>query len=53
MAVGTPMPSVVEMRAVWDAMKPEMNAVLADQKTPEEAAAAMQGAAEAGIEALR
>lgn len=53
MTVGTPMPSVVEMRANWDAMKPEMNAVLADQKTPAEAAKAMQEAALAGVEALK
>jgi arabinogalactan oligomer/maltooligosaccharide transport system substrate-binding protein len=49
---GTPMPAVLEMRANWDAMKPEMSAVLAGTKTPEEAAAAMQEAAEAGIRAL-
>lgn len=49
---GTPMPAVVEMRAVWDAMKPEMSAVLSGSKTPDDAAAAMQSAAEAGIRAL-
>lgn len=49
---GTPMPAVLEMRANWDAMKPEMAAVLADTKTPEEAAEAMQSAAEAGIRQL-
>lgn len=49
---GTPMPAVLEMRANWDAMKPEMTAVLAGTKTPEEAAEAMQEAAEAGIRAL-
>jgi arabinogalactan oligomer/maltooligosaccharide transport system substrate-binding protein len=49
---GTPMPAVVEMRCNWDAMKPEMNAVLADQKTPEEAAEAMQQAAETCIKGL-
>ncbi len=49
---GTPMPAVLEMRANWDAMKPEMSAVLAGTKTPEDAAAAMQSAAEAGIRAL-
>ena len=46
MKVGTPMPTVSEMRCNWDAMKPEMGAVLADTKSPEEAAAAMQAAAE-------
>ncbi|MDH7486199.1 MAG: extracellular solute-binding protein [Anaerolineae bacterium] len=52
MVVGTPMPTVLEMRCNWDAMKPEMQAVLADTKTPEDAAAAMQSAAEACIKAL-
>jgi arabinogalactan oligomer/maltooligosaccharide transport system substrate-binding protein len=46
MTVGTPMPTVSEMRCNWDAMKPEMGAVLADTKSPEEAAADMQAAAE-------
>jgi len=50
---GTPMPAVLEMRANWDAMKPEMAAVLAGTKTPAAAAAAMQSAAEAGIRALQ
>lgn len=49
MVVGTPMPTVSEMRCNWDAMKPEMQAVLADTKSPEDAAAAMQAAAEACI----
>lgn len=53
MVVGTPMPTVVEMRAVWDAMKPEMNKLLADPNANAEAAAkAMQEAAVAGISAL-
>ncbi|MCR4405496.1 MAG: extracellular solute-binding protein [Anaerolineae bacterium] len=52
MTYGTPMPTVVEMRCNWDAMKPEMQAVLADTKTPQDAAAAMQAAAEACIAAL-
>ena len=53
MVVGTPMPTVVEMRCNWDAMKPEMQAVLANAKTPEEAAAAMQAAAEACVKTLQ
>ncbi|RMF32911.1 MAG: extracellular solute-binding protein, partial [Chloroflexi bacterium] len=53
MVVGTPMPTVLEMRCNWDAMKPEMQAVLADTKSPEDAAAAMQSAAEACIESLK
>jgi arabinogalactan oligomer/maltooligosaccharide transport system substrate-binding protein len=40
------------MRCNWDAMKPEMQAVLADTKSPEDAAAAMQEAAEACIASL-
>jgi len=53
MVVGTPMPTVLEMRAVWDAMKPEMAAVLSGAKTPQAAAAAMQNAALAGIKKLQ
>lgn len=53
LAVGTPMPTVVEMRANWDAMKPEQNAVLAGSKSPADAAKAMQSAAEAGVKALQ
>jgi arabinogalactan oligomer/maltooligosaccharide transport system substrate-binding protein len=52
MEVGVPMPAAVEMRAVWDAMKPEMNAVLSGSKDPEQAAADMQKAAEQGVEDL-
>ncbi len=52
MAVGTGMPAVLEMRCNWDAMKPELQAVLADQKTPEQAAADMQAAAETCIKTL-
>lgn len=53
LAVGTPQPTVVEMRANWDAMKPEMNAVLAGTTSPADAAANMQAAAEAGVRALQ
>jgi arabinogalactan oligomer/maltooligosaccharide transport system substrate-binding protein len=52
MSYGVPMPTVVEMRCNWDAMKPEMTAVLADQTSPTDAAAAMQAAAEACITQL-
>jgi arabinogalactan oligomer/maltooligosaccharide transport system substrate-binding protein len=52
MVVGTPMPTVSEMRCNWDSMKPEMQAVLADTKSPEDAAAAMQSAAANCIEQL-
>ena len=53
MVVGTPMPTVSEMRCNWDAMKPEMQAVLANTKTPEEAVAAMQTAADDCIAKLQ
>ena len=53
MVVGTPMPTVSEMRCNWDSMKPEMQAVLADTKTPEEAVAAMQTAADDCIAKLQ
>jgi arabinogalactan oligomer/maltooligosaccharide transport system substrate-binding protein len=52
MTVGTPMPTVLEMRCNWDSMKPEMQAVLADTKSPEDAAAAMESAAEACVTTL-
>ncbi len=52
MTYGTPMPTVMEMRCNWDAMKPEMQAVLADTKSPADAAAAMQSAADACIATL-
>lgn len=53
MSVGTPMPSVIEMRANWDSMKPELIAVLNGQKSPKDAAAAMQKASEAAIKTLK
>jgi arabinogalactan oligomer/maltooligosaccharide transport system substrate-binding protein len=52
MVVGTPMPTVLEMRCNWDSMKPEMQAVLNNTKTAEAAAAAMQAAAQACIATL-
>lgn len=51
--VGTPMPTVLEMRAVWDAIKPEFAQVLAGNVTAEEAAKLMQEAAVAGIAAQK
>ncbi len=53
MQVGVPMPTVLEMRCNWDSMKPEMAAVLAGDKTPEDAAAAMQAAAEACVTSMQ
>jgi arabinogalactan oligomer/maltooligosaccharide transport system substrate-binding protein len=52
MVVGTPMPTVLEMRCNWDSMKPEMLAVLTDTKSPEDAAKAMQTSVESCIKAL-
>ena len=49
MSYGIPMPTVVEMRCVWDAIKPEQTLVFAGSETPTDAAAAMQAAAEACI----
>ncbi|MDM8531346.1 extracellular solute-binding protein [Anaerolineales bacterium HSG25] len=46
MVVGVPMPTVLEMRCNWDSMKPELLAILSDTKAPEDAAAAMQTAAD-------
>ncbi len=43
---GTGMPAATEMRCNWDAMKPNLEEVLAGKMTPEDAAAAMQIAAE-------
>ena len=52
MVVGTPMPTVLEMRCNWDSMKPEMLAVLADTKSPEDAVKLMQSSAESCIKSL-
>lgn len=52
MVVGTGMPAVLEMRCNWDSMKPEMQAVLADTKSAEDAAEAMQAAAEVCVQTL-
>ncbi len=49
----TPMPIVPEMRAIWDAMRPELEAVIAGDITPEEAAKNMQVRAEEGIKTIR
>jgi arabinogalactan oligomer/maltooligosaccharide transport system substrate-binding protein len=49
MLVGTPMPTVLEMRCNWDSMKPEMLSVLAGSTTPEAAAKAMQDSSEVCI----
>ena len=50
--VGRRMPVVVEMRAIWDAMRPNMQSVLNGTKTPEEAARDMQALALRNIETM-
>ena len=42
---GRPMPVVPELRAIWDAMRPGYQAVLAGTETPEQAASEMQALA--------
>lgn len=49
MVVGKPMPTVPEMRAAWDAIRPNQEAVMADKMSPKDAAKAMQEAAEKAI----
>jgi arabinogalactan oligomer/maltooligosaccharide transport system substrate-binding protein len=44
LAAGTGMPAQAEMRCNWDAMKPNLQAVMANKMTPADAAAAMQTA---------
>ncbi|MGE5572407.1 MAG: extracellular solute-binding protein [Bacteroidota bacterium] len=49
MVVGKPMPTVPEMRACWDAIRPNQEAVMAGKMSPKDAAKAMQEAAEKAI----
>jgi arabinogalactan oligomer/maltooligosaccharide transport system substrate-binding protein len=44
MSYGIPMPTVVEMRCVWDSLKPEMQAVFADTESAADAAKNAQDA---------
>jgi arabinogalactan oligomer/maltooligosaccharide transport system substrate-binding protein len=53
LAGGTGMPPFTTMRCNWDAMKPNLQEVLAGNMTPEDAAAAMQTAAETCIKDLQ
>jgi len=46
MVVGKPMPTVPEMRAAWDAIRPNQEAVMAGKMSPKDAAKAMQDACE-------
>jgi arabinogalactan oligomer/maltooligosaccharide transport system substrate-binding protein len=52
LSYGEKMPVVPELRAIWDAMRPNLEAVLTGSKTPEEAAEAMQKEAESSIRAM-
>lgn len=51
-AKGVPQPVNLEMRCNWDAMKPQMQAVLSGTASVEDAAAAMQAAADNCVAAL-
>lgn len=53
MANGQPMPMEVEMRVVWDAMRPQLQAVMADRTQPKLAAEVMQKDAETKIKELK
>jgi arabinogalactan oligomer/maltooligosaccharide transport system substrate-binding protein len=53
LANGTGMPPQAEMRCVWDAMKPNLEAVMANKMTPADAAAAMQTAADKCVAELK
>ena len=48
-----PMPVVPEMRAIWDAMRPNLEAVLNGKMTPEDAAKKMQKDAVEGIKIIK
>lgn len=50
--VGRRMPVVAEMRVIWDAMRPNLQAVMNGSKTPERAARDMQGEAVQKIRAM-
>lgn len=52
MSYGTPMPTVLEMRCIWDAIKPELLPVYNGQTAPADGAANAQAAAEACISGL-
>ncbi len=52
-ALGRRMPVVPEMRAIWDAMRPEMEKVLSGAETPEAASKAMQAGAIKQIQTMK
>ena len=53
LAGGTGMPPFASMRCNWDAMKPQLQDVMAGKTTPEDAAKAMQTAAEKCVAELK
>ncbi len=53
LANGTGMPPQAEMRCNWDAMRPNLEAVMANKMTPADAAAAMQTAADKCVAELK
>ncbi len=53
LAKGTGMPAQAEMRCVWDALKPNLQAVMANSMTPKDAAAASQTAADKCVAELK
>jgi arabinogalactan oligomer/maltooligosaccharide transport system substrate-binding protein len=53
MSYGTPMPTVVQMRCVWDGLKPEMQAVLAGTESAADAAKKSQASATTCIATLQ
>lgn len=53
MVVGKPMPTVPEMRAAWDAIRPNQEAVMADKISAKDAAVAMQEACEKAIREMK
>lgn len=53
LVTGRPMPVAVEMRACWDAMRPNLQDLLSGRKTPEKAAASMQKEVEKKIREMK
>jgi maltose-binding protein MalE len=53
MAHGQPMPMEVEMRAIWDAMRPQLQAVMANRAEPKVAASVMQKDAVSKIKEMK
>ncbi|BEP27868.1 maltose ABC transporter substrate-binding protein [Helicovermis profundi] len=49
----TPMPIIPEMRAIWDAIRPELEAVISGDTTPKDAAKEMQKKAIDGINTIK